>query len=129
MALKTAKHEKFCLVWHETGNKTEAYRKSHPSAARWKDETVHNKAYALSKRGEVLARFEQLQENALKKHDVTIKSLLEELEEARGIALAAETPQTSAAVSATLGKAKLVGLDKQIIEQKISVVDTGENAW
>lgn len=129
MSLNTAQHEKFCLIWHETGNKSEAYRQSHPSSARWKDETVHNKAYALSKRGEILARYEQLQADALTKHDVTVESLLEELEEARGIALAAETPQTSAAVSATLGKAKLVGLDKQIIEQKISVVDTGENSW
>lgn len=129
MALKTAQHEKFCLIWHETGNKSEAFRKSHPHSLKWMDKTVHNKASALSKQGEVAARFEQLQAEALRKHDVTVESLLEELEEARGIALAAETPQTSAAVSATLGKAKLVGLDKQIIEQKISVVDTGENNW
>jgi len=30
--------------------------------------------------------------------------------------LTAETPQSSAAVAATMGKAKLTGLDKQIIE-------------
>ena len=35
---------------------------------------------------------------------------------ARTIALSCETPQTSAAVSATMGKAKLCGLDKQLIE-------------
>ena len=33
-------------------------------------------------------------------------------------ALAAETPQASAAVGATMGKAKLLGLDKQIIDHR-----------
>lgn len=114
--LTNSKHENFCLVWHETGNKSEAYRSSHPNSLKWKDETVHNKAYVLSTRGEVKARYEELQEQALKDHGVTIKSLLEELEVTRGIALGAETPQSSAAVSATMGKAKLVGLDKHVVE-------------
>ena len=112
MALTNPKHEKFCLVWHETGNKSEAYRESHPNSLKWKDETVHNKASALSKQGEVLARFDELQEDALKSHGITIASLLSELDEARDMALEAETPQSSAAISATMNKAKLVGLDK-----------------
>jgi len=129
MKLINTKHEKFCQAWHETGIKSGAYRESHPQSKKWKDETVHNKASALSRNLQVLARFEELQEQALKSHNVTIASLLKELEEARSIALAAETPQASAAVSATLGKAKLVGLDKQIIEKTIKVIDTGENNW
>lgn len=114
MALTNSKHERFCLSWHETGNKSEAYRLSHPNSLKWKDETVHNKAYALSKRGEVLARYNELQEDALKSHGITIKSLLDELDVARKAALEAETPQSSAAISATMNKAKLVGLDKHI---------------
>lgn len=47
---------------------------------------------------------------------VTVESLLEELEEARTAALGAATPQCGPAVAATMGKAKLCGLDKQIIE-------------
>ena len=42
--------------------------------------------------------------------------LILELEEARKAALKAETPQSSAAVAATMGKAKMLGFDKQIIE-------------
>jgi len=114
MALTNSKHEKFCLVWHETGNKSEAYRESHPNSLKWKDETVHNKASKLSKQGEVLARFNELQEDALKSHGITIATLLKELDEARGIALEAETPQSSAAITATMNKAKLVGLDKHV---------------
>jgi hypothetical protein len=116
MALENSKHEQFCQVWLETGNKSEAYRKSHPNSLKWKDETVHNKAYALSKRGEVLARFEQLQEDTVKAHGVTIESLIEELNEARQAALTADTPQSSAAITATMSKAKLVGLDKHQVE-------------
>jgi len=120
MALENSKHEQFCQVWLETGNKSEAYRKSHPNSLKWKDETVHNKASALSKKGEVLARYEQLQENTVKAHGITIESLLKELDEARGAALTAETPQSSAAITATMSKAKLVGLDKYT-ETNISV--------
>ena len=105
MALENSKHEQFCQVWLETGNKSEANRKSHPNSLKWIDETVHNKAYALSKRGEVLARFEQLQEDTVKAHGVTIESLIEELNEAR-----------QAAITATMSKAKLVGLDKHQVE-------------
>lgn len=114
--LENTKHEKFCQVWHETGNKSEAYRQSHPNSAKWKDETVHNKASALSKRGEVSARHEQLKEQSLKDHGVTIKSLIKELDEARSLAMTTDTPQTSSAISATMNKAKLVGLDKNTLE-------------
>ncbi|MDB4277806.1 terminase small subunit [Gammaproteobacteria bacterium] len=121
MTLKNQKHEKFCQVWHETGNKSEAYRKSHPTSLKWKDETVHNAASALSKKGEVLARFKQLQDDALKGHNITIASLLKELDEARAIALTAETPQSSAAITATMSKAKLVGLDKHVVEATVKI--------
>lgn len=110
-SLTNPKHEKFCMVWHETGNKSEAYRESHPNSLKWKDATIHNRASALSKVNEVLARFSELQELALKNHDVTVESLLEELEAVRALAMTAETPQCSAASSAIMHKAKLVGLD------------------
>lgn len=49
-----------------------------------------------------------MQGKAAKKAEITVDSLAQELEEARAIALAEK--QTSAAVSATMGKAKLFGL-------------------
>ena len=63
------------------------------------------KEYAEEVRADVRERFM-----------VTVESLIEELEEARQAALGAENPQCGAAVSATMGKAKLAGLDRQIIE-------------
>tara|TARA_R110000787_G_scaffold186433_1_gene298136 strand:- start:1183 stop:1569 length:387 start_codon:yes stop_codon:yes gene_type:complete len=114
--LENSKHEKFVQLWHSSGNKSEAYRESHPVSKKWKDATVHNKASELSRRGEVLARFDQLKEQSLKDHGITIASLLEELDEARALAMTAETPQTSSAINATMNKAKLVGLDKNTLE-------------
>ena len=88
-----------------------------PSAApNWKDATVHSRASELSKKCEVLGRYEQLQEDTVKSHGVTIASLIEELNEAREVALTADTPQSSAAITATMSKAKLVGLDKHQVE-------------
>lgn len=114
--LENSKHEKFCQVWFECGNKSEAYRVSHPSSLNWKDKTVHTRASALSKECEILGRYEQLQEKGLKAHGVTIASLIKELDEARRLAMTTETPQTSSAISATMNKAKLVGLDKNTLE-------------
>lgn len=114
--LENSKHEKFCQVWFESGSKSEAYRKSHPASAKWKDATIHNKASALSKQGEIVARYEQLKEKGLKAHGVTIATLIKELDEARALAMTTETPQTSSAISATMNKAKLVGLDKNALE-------------
>ena len=127
--LENQKHEKFCQVWHETGNKSEAYRESHLNSKKWKDATVHKRASELSLQGEVLGRYEQLQKDSLEAHGITIKSLINELDVARDIALSAETPQASAAIKATMSKASLVGLDKIIIEQTSIIKDTGENEW
>lgn len=112
--LKNVIHEKFVQIWYETGNKTLAFKESNVNWSKWKDETVYNKAYQLSKRPEIANRLEELQQDALKAHGITMKSLLNELEEAR--LLAVEAKQPNAAVSATMGKAKLVGLDKGVAD-------------
>ena len=114
MAL-TVKQENFCKAYVELGNASEAYRRSY-DASRMKTESINRKAKELIDNGNVAARIAELKQRAAVKHDVTVATLLRELEEARTIALSCETPQTSAAVSATMGKAKLCGLDKQLIE-------------
>lgn len=111
----TEKQEKFCLKLVETNNQSEAYRYAY-NTSKMKPESVHRKACELVKNVNVTARLAQLREEHRMRHRVTVDDLLAELEEARTIALHAETPQTSAAVSASLGKAKLLGLDKQLIE-------------
>ena len=77
---------------------------------------VRKRAYELMREGYVAGQIAELQAEAAKAHRCTVDSLLRELEEARTVALSCETPQSSAAVSATMGKAKLCGLDKQLVE-------------
>lgn len=60
------------------------------------------------------ARIAELRAEAACNSQVTVESLLVELEEARQVAKTEAQP--AAMVSASIGKAKLTGLDKQIIE-------------
>lgn len=115
MAL-TLKQEAFCQAYIENkGNASEAYRTAY-AAGKMKAETVNKRAYELMANGEITGRVAELQQEHRNKHDVTVSGLLEELEEARQKALTAETPQASAAVAATMGKARLTGLDKVLID-------------
>lgn len=114
MAL-TVKQEKFCQAYVETGNASEAYRMAY-ATDKMKTTSINSKAYELLNNGEVTVRVAQLQQEHRTKHDITVSDLLKELEEARQKALSAETPQASAAVAATMGKARLTGLDKVVID-------------
>lgn len=117
MAGLTIKQEAFCQAYIETGNASEAYRTAY-AADKMKAEAIHVKASELLSNGKVSVRLKELQGEIKQRHNVTVDSLIAELEEARQKALSAETPQSSAAVAATMGKAKLTGLDKQIVEMR-----------
>ena len=65
---------------------------------------------------DIVAAIDRYKLSIISRHGITVAGLLDELEEARVSALTCETPQASAAVNATMSKAKLTGLDKQIIE-------------
>ncbi len=104
----TPKQEAFAQAYIETGNASEAYRRSY-NASNMKEETVWRKAKEVMDNGKVTARLHELQAAAAIKHEVTVDSLVKELEEARAIAIS-NPRAVSAAVSATMGKAKLLGL-------------------
>ncbi|ATV25108.1 terminase small subunit [Pectobacterium phage PEAT2] len=111
----TEQQEKFCHVFVETGNASEAYRQAYKSD-RKNANTIAVDASRLLDKPNVNRRIGQLREVHQKRHNVTVDSLIAELEEARIAALTADTVQASAATGATMGKAKLLGLDKQLIE-------------
>ena len=111
----TDKQEKFVQVYIETKNASEAYRQSY-NAGKMKEATINVRACELLASSKVTVRVQQLRGEIKQRHNVTVDSLIKELEDARRAALGAETPQTSAAVAATMGKAKLCGLDKQLVE-------------
>ena len=82
--------------------------------------TVTKRASELLARGDIAGMVKTIKDKIAAKNLVTVESLVHELEEARIAALTAESPQSAAAVSATMGKAKLMGLDKQILDLKSS---------
>lgn len=109
------KMEKFCLAYVETANAAESYRIAY-NTENMATATIGREGYNTLQKPQVQARLEELRKKVMERHEITVDTLIAELEEARKAALGAETPQTSAAVSATMGKAKLLGLDKKIVE-------------
>lgn len=116
MAKVTIKQEKFCQRYIETGNASEAYRFSY--AGKLNPNALAVEACRLLDSPNVSLRIEELRKSHAKRHEITLESLLFELEEARQLAM--ETGKAGPAVQASMGKAKLVGLDKQIIDHTSS---------
>lgn len=106
----TPKQESFCQRYIETGNASEAYRLSY-DAAGMKPETINRSAKELIDNRKIAARLSELRAEMQAAHGVTVASLIAELEEARQVGK--ERGQASAMAAATMGKARLAGLDKQ----------------
>lgn len=115
MSSLTVKQTRFCELYMQLGTATGAYRQAY-DAEGMQPQTVHVKACELLKNGKIMVRIAELQREAKALHQLTVEDLLLELEEARQAALAADTPQSSAAVAATAWKARLLGLDKHKVE-------------
>lgn len=115
MTSLTPKQEAFCQAYIETGNASEAYRTAY-AADKMKPESINVNASKLLASAKVALRVDELRQAHLERHKLTVDDLIAELEEARLAALGAETPQSSAAVGATMGKAKLLGLGKVIVD-------------
>jgi phage terminase small subunit len=104
----TIKQGNFCLAYIETGNATEAFRRVY-TCGRMKPETINRNAFKLTENSKIVARLAVLREAITERHNVTVDSLIIELEEARDIAK--NSGSAMAMVQATMGKAKLCGLD------------------
>lgn len=110
MSELTPKQERFCQAYVETSNGAEAYRIAYNSKA--KPAVQANEASKLLSNPDIAMSVESIREALRANHGITLQNLLDELEEARKAALSAETVQSSAAVNATMSKAKLLGFDK-----------------
>lgn len=95
-----------------------------------KPATVNRTAKSLIDSPKIAARVAELRSKLEKTHSVTVASLIAELEEARMVGKG--RAQAAAMVAATMGKAKLAGLDKDVgddadeaqpVKVEVSVVD------
>ena len=103
----TPMQEAFVQAYIETGNASEAYRRSY-NAENYNDNALAVQACRMLKHPKVALRIAALRQKHLERHELTVDDLVKELEEARDLALKTEAP--SAAVAATMGKGKLLGL-------------------
>lgn len=119
MATLTPKQTRFCQLYVELGNASEAYRQSY-HADNMSNSTIHRKASELLAMDKIKRQVDELQAGHRQRHALTVDDLLAELEQARMAALACEPPQSASAVSATMGKAKILGFDKQVVDHTSS---------
>ena len=103
----TPKQEAFCIAYIETGNASGAYRSAY-NAAKMKPESVNVNASKLLADAKVSLRVAELKSELVERHKVTADTIATMLREDREFAREMETP--SAAVTATMGLAKLYGL-------------------
>lgn len=115
----TPKQIAFCQAYLETGDASEAWRRSY-DASKSNKNSVNRRGHEMLQHSKVIAYLAEERAHIMARHRITVDDLLSELEEARQLAMTADTPQSSAAVTATMGKAKLLGLDKQIIDHTSS---------
>ena len=109
------KQEKFCQAYIEYADATKAYRAVYQVEGRSVN-AVQVEAHRLSKEPHIAARIQELKQMHAERHKLTVDDLLVELEEARQVARDQEKPQAAAMVAATMGKAKMLGFDKQLID-------------
>lgn len=123
----TPKQEAFARAYVETGNASEAYRRAYNCKPDAKADGIYVNACKLLTDTKVALRVSQLQAKHQKRHDITVDSITEMLKEDR--ALARQNAQTGAAVSASMGLAKLHGLivEKREVKNVSSVEDLNDD--
>ena len=113
----TPKQERFAQVYIETSNASEAYRQAYDVSPDTLPKTIWEEASVTLANPKVATRVMELQEAAREAHAVTVQSIAADLAEDRD--LAHREGQAGAAVSASMGKAKLFGLITDKSEAKV----------
>lgn len=104
--LLTRQQEDFCRLYVEGVSAGPAYDQSHPGSR--KPEIATQKASRLLARAEIKARIAEIRNMAAEKTATTIQDIARQLDEDRRFAYEEKKP--SAAVAASVAKAKLLGL-------------------
>jgi phage terminase small subunit len=113
----TPKQEAFACAYIETNNASEAYRRAY-NAGKMKPAVIHVKACELLKVGNVSVRVAELQALHLARHEITVDTIRDMLIEDRTFARDLQTP--AAAISATVGLAKLYGHLTEKVDAKVT---------
>lgn len=116
----TPKQEAFARIYVETSNASEAYRQAYDVGENTKPEVVWVKACENLKNGKVAVRVAELHMEAQERCMVTVESLTKEFDENRDFAH--DLDQPAAMNAATMGKAKIHGLDVQTLDVNTRII-------
>jgi len=118
----TPKQERFCLSYIETGNASEAYRRSY-DASRMKSETINRNAKALLDNSKIATRLAEIRKPAIEAAQITLKSHLKRLNDLSDMAVTEK--QYSAAIAAEVSRGKASGF---YIDKREDVTDPFKRA-
>lgn len=114
----TPKQEAFCLAYVETGNASEAYRRAY-DAENMKPESIAVQAAKTLAHPKIALRVSELQSFHVERHKFTVDDMIRQLDEDRVFARELETP--AAAISASMGKAKILGFLTDKVEATVGI--------
>lgn len=103
----TPKQEAFCIAYIETGNASEAYRRSY-SAGKMNANSINRKAFDLSENVKIRARLQELRAPAVERAQLTLEQHLLDLQRLRD--LAEDAQKYGPAVTAEMARGKASGL-------------------
>ncbi len=103
----TLKQEKFCQVFIETGNASEAYRQAYDTE-KMKESSINRKAVEVLENVKITARLDELRDIHAERHNITVDKLTGMFMASYHLALSNNNP--SAGIAATNGLGKLHGL-------------------
>lgn len=113
----TEREKRFAEMWVEHGNGPRAHREAGflPGGS---DDSHKRRAWELLRRPLVADYVAQLQAQHARDNRVRAEDLLKQLDAAYVLAMREKRP--SAMVTAVMGKARITGLDKQIVEHHMA---------
>lgn len=103
----TPKQEAFALAYIETGNASEAYRRSY-KAGKMTDKSVNEAASTLLKNPKVASRVAELRAPVVEKAGLTLEKHLDDLLQLRNMAV--KDAKWTAAIQAEIARGKAAGL-------------------
>lgn len=108
MAELTKKQEDFALVYVETGNASEAYRRAYDVKPGTKESTINRTAKELVDHPKIAARIAALRAPVVEKAGLTLEKHLDDLLRLRNMAV--KDAKWTAAIQAEIARGKAAGL-------------------
>lgn len=116
----TPKQDKFCQVFIETGNASEAYRQAY-NTEKMKKSSINRKAVEVLENVKITARLDEIRGIHAERHNITVGKLTGMYMATYHQALAINSPSAAAAAVAGLGKLHGLINDRGIIEHRASI--------